>query len=190
MFTRLYQLAVHFYWNLRLNLNANVETSHRIQIKKKPIIDVRKGAKLRIGANVTLNSNNQSYHVNMFAPVKIFAKLPGSFIQIGDNTRIHGSCIHAQKSVSIGKNCLIAANCQIMDGSGHELQTSKRLDVSTRARAIVIEDNVWLGTGVIVLPGTLIKRGSVISAGSVVSGTIEENSLMVGNPARLKKKLV
>ena len=77
-----------------------------------------------------------------------------------------------------------------MDGSGHELQTSKRLDVSTRARAIVIEDNVWLGTGVIVLPGTLIKRGSVISAGSVVSGTIEENSLMVGNPARLKKKLV
>ena len=100
------------------------------------------------------------------------------------------TCIHAQKSVSIGKNCLIAANCQIMDGSGHELQTSNRLDVSTRARAIVIEDNVWLGTGVIVLPGTLIKRDSVISAGSVVSGTIEENSLMVGNPARLKKKLI
>tara|TARA_B100000749_G_C18128510_1_gene342853 strand:+ start:194 stop:583 length:390 start_codon:yes stop_codon:yes gene_type:complete len=128
--------------------------------------------------------------VSLFAPVKLFARIPGASIEIGDNTRIHGSCIHSQSSISIGRNCLIAGNCQIIDGSGHELAPGTRLDVSLRAQPIVIEDNVWLGTGVIILPGTTIGSGSVISAGSVVKGPVEKDCLMAGNPAKVVKRLV
>ena len=190
MLVKLYLLVIHFYSNLRFLLNPNISIDGRVQIKKTPIVDIRAGARLNIGSNVTLNSNNQSYHVNLFAPVKLFARIPGANINIGDNTRIHGSCIHAQSSISIGRNCLIAGNCQIIDGSGHELAPGSRLDVSLKAQPIVIEDDVWLGTGVIVLPGTTIGSGSVISAGSVVKGTVEKDCLMMGNPAKVVKSLV
>jgi len=76
-----------------------------------------------------------------------------------------------------------------MDGSGHSLDPDNRLETTTKGVPIVIEDDVWLATGVIVLPGTTIKRGSVVSAGSVVSGTIEEYSLVAGNPAKIKRTL-
>ena len=190
MLVKLYLLIIHFYYNFQLLLNRNISTDGRVQIKSMPIVDIRAGARLAIGSNVTLNSNNRSYHVNLFAPVKLFARIPGANINIGDNTRIHGSCIHAQSSISIGRNCLIAGNCQIIDGSGHELAPGSRLDVSLKAQPIVIEDDVWLGTGVIVLPGTTIGSGSVISAGSVVKGTVERDCLMMGNPAKVVKSLV
>jgi len=190
MLVKLYLLIIHFYYNFQLLLNRNISTDGRVQIKSMPIVDIRTGARLAIGSNVTLNSNNRSYHVNLFAPVKLFARIPGANINIGDNTRIHGSCIHAQSSISIGRNCLIAGNCQIIDGSGHELAPGSRLDVSLKAQPIVIEDDVWLGTGVIVLPGTTIGSGSVISAGSVVKGTVERDCLMMGNPAKVVKSLV
>lgn len=190
MLVKLYLLIIHFYCNFQLLLNRNISTDGRVQIKSMPIVDIRAGARLAIGSNVTLNSNNRSYHVNLFAPVKLFAKISGAAIDIGDNTRIHGSCIHAQSSISIGRNCLIAGNCQIIDGSGHELAPGSRLDVSLKAQPIVIEDDVWLGTGVIVLPGTTIGSGSVISAGSVVKGTVERDCLMMGNPAKVVKSLV
>ena len=76
-----------------------------------------------------------------------------------------------------------------MDGSGHNLDPDNRLETTIEGKPIIIEDDVWLATGVIVLPGTTIRRGSVISAGSVVSGTIEEYSLVAGNPAKVMKKL-
>lgn len=76
-----------------------------------------------------------------------------------------------------------------MDGSGHSLDPDNRLETTTEGTPTVIEDDVWLATGVIVLPGTTIRRGSVVSAGSVVSGTIEEYSLVAGNPAKIKRKL-
>ena len=189
MLVKVYLLLIHFYSNLRFLLNPNISIDGRVQIKKTPIVDIRAGAKLNIGSNVTLNSNNQSYHVNLFAPVKLFARIPGALIEIGDNTRIHGSCIHSQSSISIGRNCLIAGNCQIIDGSGHDIESNNRLEVSFKARPIVIEDNVWLGTGVIVLPGTTIGSGSVISAGSVVKGTVEKDCLIMGNPAKVVKRL-
>ena len=182
-------ILIHFYFNFCFWLNPNIDVTSRVQIKDRPIIDIKDGAKLIVEENVTLNSRNRTYHVNMFAPVKILAKISGAVVKIGANTRIHGSCIHAQNSIIVGSNCPIAANCQIMDGSGHSLDPDNRLETTTKGVPIVIEDDVWLATGVIVLPGTTIKRGSVVSAGSVVSGTIEEYSLVAGNPAKIKRTL-
>lgn len=52
-----------------------------------------------------------------------------------------------------------------------------------------IGNGCWLGGGVIVLPGVTIGDGSVIGAGSVVTKDIPENSLAVGNPCRVIRKI-
>ena len=50
---------------------------------------------------------------------------------------------------------------------------------------MVIEDDVWLGAGVIVLKGVRIGRGAVVGAGSVVTKNIESLAIVVGVPARV-----
>ena len=108
-------------------------------------------------------------------------------IKIGENTRIHGTCIHAYKSIEIGKNCLIAANCQIFDGNGHDLSfenVHNRINTIGESKEIIIEDSVWLGTGVIVLPGVKIGMGSVIAANSVVHKDIPSMVIAGGNPVK------
>ncbi len=169
----------------------NIILGEGLVIDNKPIIDIHKKAKLLIGDNVTINSNNIGYHVNMFTVCKLMADKPDAIIEIGDNTRVHGSCIHAHKKITIGKNCLIAANCQIMDGNAHDLSfpdVANRINTRSESKTVIIEDNVWLGTGVVVLPGVTIGAGSVISANSVVHKDIPPMVVAGGNPLTIIKK--
>jgi len=53
----------------------------------------------------------------------------------------------------------------------------------------VIEDDVFIGMGVIVLKGSHLGRGCVVGAGSVVSGTFPPGSIVAGNPARVVRAL-
>lgn len=157
-----------------------------------PLIDVRAGARISLGAGSSLNSLNLGYHLGMPAPVKLMADRPESEIVIGENSRIHGSCIHAQDRITIGDRCLVAANCQIMDNSGHDLAghaPHDRIHTQGSTARVVIEDDVWLATGVIVLPGARIGRGSVIAAGSVVAGVIPPMSLAGGIPCRVLRNI-
>lgn len=78
-----------------------------------PEIEITNKNNFIVGNNITLNSLNKYYHIAMYSPVKLIANTEKSIIIIGDNTRIHGSCIHAKELVSIGKNVLVAANCNI-----------------------------------------------------------------------------
>lgn len=163
----------------------------KVKVQGIPFIDVRGNGKIYIGNNVRLNSLNRSYHLNLFAPVKLFADRNGAVIEIGDNTRIHGTCIHAYDKIIIGKNCLIAANCQIFDGSGHDLSfddVENRINTTGDAKPIKIEDNVWIGANSIILPGVTIGEGSVIGSGSVVVKDIPPYCLAGGNPAKVIKR--
>jgi len=178
------------YHNLK---GKNICLGDNVLFKKKPLIQINENASLIIGNNVTINSDNVGYHVNMFAPCKIIADRPHAIIEIGDNTRIHGSCIHAYKKISIGKNCLIAANCQIIDGSGHDTSfsdISNRINTKGNSKEVVIEDNVWLATGVVVLPGVTIGRGSIITANSVVHKDIPPMVIAGGNPINIIKNFI
>ncbi|MBD1155079.1 acyltransferase [Pelagibacterales bacterium SAG-MED18] len=172
--------------------NDNVTLNGKLKIKNKPLIHILKGSSLILEDNVLLNSKNSKYHLNMFAPIKIYIDKIGAKIKIGKNTRIHGSCLHAYDSIEIGENCLIAANCQIFDGSGHQVflnDPTKRIFTSGTVKPIKIGNNCWLGTSVIILPGSKLGNNCIVAAGSVVNGDFEDNSLIGGNPATVIKSL-
>lgn len=170
--------------------HPNLHLEDNIIFKGMPCIQIHKDAKIRISEGVTINSKNAGYHLSMYGPCKLMADSPDAEIIIGSNSRIHGSCVHAKKYIEIGENCLIAANCQVMDSNGHDLSfpaVQNRMKTSGEARKVVIGNNVWLGTGVVVLPGVTIGDGSVISANSVVHKNIPEMVVAGGSPIQIIK---
>ena len=120
----------------------------------------------------------------------------GKHISIGENVIININCIFVDcNKISIGNNVLIASNVQICTAT-HPVKTSERLVSNwteeedhpffrTYAKPVTIEDNVWIGAGVTILPGVTIGRNSVIGAGSVVNRSIPTDSLAVGNPCKV-----
>ena len=162
----------------------------KTRFNKTPIIKIHNTAKIIIGNRVLINSDNSNYHINMHSPSKLIADRPGAKIIIGDDTRIHGTCLHAYKLISIGKKCLIAANCQIFDGNGHNTSfenVENRINTIGGAKEIIIEDCVWIGANSIILPGVKIGRGAIVSAGSIVCNDVPAMTIVRGNPAKVIK---
>lgn len=102
--------------------------------------------------------------------------------------------------IDIGNNVLIASDVK-MYTAAHTTDVAGRTNTPenkklsgcfcrTYSKPITIEDNVWIGGGVILLPGVTIGKNSVIGAGSVVTRSIPENCVAVGNPCRVIKHLV
>jgi acetyltransferase-like isoleucine patch superfamily enzyme len=178
-----------FLTKLVMLISGNVSCGKSLKVRGIVILNISRKGRLVIGKNVRLNSSNYDYHLNMFSTVKFYIE-GDAVVSIGDNSRVHGVCIHARSSVKIGKNCLIAANTNIIDCNGHELSMEapeNRINSIGDAFNVVIEDNVWIGAGVLILPGVKIGFGSVIGAGSVVAKSMPPMSLIAGNPARVVK---
>jgi len=124
----------------------------------------------------------------------------GRNIFLGNNISINMNCTFIDcNKITIGDNVLIAPNVQLYTAT-HPVELSERLTPGwtpddsryfcrTYALPITIGNGCWLGGGVIVLPGVTIGEGCVIGAGSVVTKDIPENSLAVGNPCRVIRKL-
>ena len=111
------------------------------------------------------------------------------FLKVGDNTGIGHNCMFSVgKSITIGKNCRIGVNITMFDSPGHPLDPQRRLAGEApdpeNVRPIVIGDNVWLGSGVVIFPGVNIGDNSVVSQGSIVMSDIPANVVVAGNPAR------
>ena len=190
LFNCLRDFSINYIYGFRLKHRNGLILQGRISLIGKPIIDIRDSAQVIIGDNVTLNSSNRGYHINMHSPVKLLADRKKAQISIGKNTRIHGTCIHAYNKITIGANCLIAANSQIFDGHGHSLSfpdVENRINTIGEAKPIIIEDDVWIGINCIILGGVTIGKGSIIGAGSVITKSVPAYAVAVGNPAKIVK---
>jgi maltose O-acetyltransferase len=73
--------------------------------------------------------------------------------------------------------------------AAHHLQAETRIKGWEVAKAIIIEDNVWIGGGAILLPGVKIGRNAVVGAGAVVSRSVPANTVVAGNPAKVLRKI-
>ena len=90
--------------------------------------------------------------------------------------------------VTIGADVQIGPNVQLLTPT-HPLDPEIRRQALEAQRPITIEDNVWLGGGVIVCPGVTIGRDTVVGAGAVVTRDLPPGVLAVGNPARVVRSL-
>ena len=95
-----------------------------------------------------------------------------------------GAWVYALDKIMIGKNVCIGEDVRLITGS-HDV-TSPHFNLVTRP--ITINDNVWIATGAIVLPGVTIGEGAVVGAGSVVTKDVEPWTVVAGNPAKFIKK--
>lgn len=90
--------------------------------------------------------------------------------------------------VTIGDHVFIGPNVQLYTAH-HPLDAETRNQHIGWAEPITIESNVWMGGGVIVLPGVTIGEGAVVGAGSVVTKDVPPYHLVAGNPARVMRQL-
>jgi maltose O-acetyltransferase len=113
----------------------------------------------------------------------------GSNITVGEGTFINYNLTALDvASISIGKHCQIGPNVQLLTPT-HPIEAQPRRDKLEAAKPIVIRDNVWLGGGVIVLPGVTIGENTVVGAGAVVSRDLPPNVVATGIPAKVIKTI-
>jgi maltose O-acetyltransferase len=113
----------------------------------------------------------------------------GHNIYLGDFVFLNVLCtILDCNEVRIGHHVMIGPCVQIYTAA-HELQAEARIQGWEIARPIVIEDNVWIGGGAILLPGVRIGRGAVVGAGAVVTRSVQANMVVAGNPARVIREV-
>lgn len=114
------------------------------------------------------------------------AARPNAQILIGDRVFLNqGTVIGAAESVEIGDDTLIGDFSSIYDSNYHELEPG----VPDKPRPVRIGQNVWLGSGVLVLPGSQIGDHTVVAARSVVRGALPPRVLAAGNPAKVIRQL-
>jgi maltose O-acetyltransferase len=107
-------------------------------------------------------------------------------IEIGDHSSL-GINARLPYDLKVGKDVMMGPDV-VMIGENH--QSTKR-DVPMRLQGyktfppIRIEDDVWIGARVIVLPGVTIGKGAIIGAGAVVTKDVPAYAICVGNPARV-----
>ena len=149
---------------------------------------------LQLGANIFIGDRVRIFEDGCGGGVELAERVylhDDVCIQTGDGGRLEiGSDTHIQPrcqfwvygaSIQIGNGVQIAPNCAFYLGDRHYRSDVQNLPV---ARDIIVEDDVWLGHGAIVLEGTRIGRGAVIGSGAVVDRNIVDGEIVVGVPAR------
>jgi maltose O-acetyltransferase len=113
----------------------------------------------------------------------------GEHMTIGARTFVNFGLVALDVApIAIGDDCQLGPNVQLLTAY-HPTEPEPRRAKLEAAAPITIGDNVWLGGGVIVLPGVTIGDDSVIGAGSVVTKDVAGGVLAVGNPARVVREL-
>jgi maltose O-acetyltransferase len=110
----------------------------------------------------------------------------GAGLRIGDNSALAPDCWIASDT-TIGSDVMMAPEVTILS-STHGTDSTEipmRLQRQPPKRPVVIGDDVWLGTRIIVLPGVRIGSHSIVGAGSVVTKDVPDYAIVAGNPARV-----
>ncbi len=121
------------------------------------------GDKVDIGRHISFSS-----HISL-----------GDRSSIGDNAYINGP-------IKIGKDVMMAPNCAFIANT----HNTERIDIpmnqqGNQCMPITIGDDVWIGYGVVILPGVKVGNGSVLAAGTVVTKDVPDYTVVGGVPGRI-----
>lgn len=165
--------------NVVLRHPAKIQLHDNVTIDDNCLLDGRGDANtgLTLEQGVLINRNCMLQAKN--GPIRI-----GKRSSFGSN-----SVIVSMAGVDIGEAVLAAGNVYISAGAYRMDDLSKPImDQAAYSNGpIVIGDNVWLGTGAVILDGVRIGKNAVVGAGAVVNKDVPENAIVAGVPAKLIK---
>jgi lipopolysaccharide O-acetyltransferase len=147
-----------------------------IELRGKKYIDFGRNLTTGVGCRFEVFSENEK------------------LLHFGDNVQVNDYVhICAMEKVSIGNNVLMASHIYISDNShgkykGEQDEAFPLIPPIKRdyyKSPVIIEDNAWIGEGVVILPGVRIGKSSIVGANSVVTKNIPDYSIAAGNPAKV-----
>jgi len=169
--------GVIFGRNITLRHPQKISLGDNTFIDDNVVLDAKgeKNKGIRIGKNVYIGRNT------------ILSCKEGS-ISLDDYCNLSANCsLLSETEIRLGKYCFLAGQCYLVAGGNHtyeDISIPIMFQPSFTKGGIRIDEDVWLGAGVIVLDGVTIGKGSVVGAGSVVTGSLNEYSIAVGAPAK------
>ncbi len=115
---------------------------------------------------------------------------PGNNIILGDGVDLAwGVLITTSGGIEIGDRTLIGYNTHIFSSNHNIPPVPQRIvDAGHSNKKVIIQNDVWIGAGCIILPGVTIGEGAVVAAGSVVTKDVKPFTLVGGVPAVLIKE--
>ncbi len=162
--------------NAQLRLLGKAKAPFSVRVRGR--LQLSGSGEIVLGEGVSLNGT--------VVPIELVTYDSGR-IEIGEHTFInYGSSIAARVSVKIGSHCHLGHYMFVMDNNQHDVVRHTELPPSG---PVVIEDNVWIGSKVVILPGVRIGSRAVIGAGSIVTKDIPPRCVAAGNPARVLRHL-
>jgi virginiamycin A acetyltransferase len=152
--------------------------SDRAQIS--PLADIEdsvRGSTITIEAGVVIDS---------FVKIKPVGGIGDIYIAQGSHLN-SGTVLYSGNGIRIGRGVLIAANCTLAPVNHAYRERDRQIanqGFATSKGGIVIEDDVWIGAGAVILDGAFIRQGCVVGALSLVAGDLEAFGVYGGNPLR------
>lgn len=110
-------------------------------------------------------------------------------LEMGVNSFINYDCIMLNNAmVKLGDNVLVGPKVSFYTAI-HPIDAKQREQWLVYAKPITVKDNVWIGGSATILGGVTIGKNAIVGAGAVVTKDVEPNTIVVGNPARVLRKI-
>lgn len=176
--------------HIEISSSANLAQNIQYKLSRDSLLAIKDKASIAEGVQLTaLNGGKiiigKNVHIGRFVQINAM----GGIVHIDDEVVCINdfTIITSWERVKIGSNTLIAPFCHILDRDHGFRKNDLIRNQRGESYPIIIGQDVWLGSGVIILKGVKIHDGAVVGAGSVVISDIPAYAVAVGNPARIIK---
>jgi acetyltransferase-like isoleucine patch superfamily enzyme len=185
------------FYRLMLNMNGWAAIERNVRLRYASHIQLGAGSYLdenvyihACPAGVKIGAGTLIMH-GAILHVYNFRNLPQAGIQIGQDSLVgEYTVIRGQGGVTLGNRVYTSPHSQII-AVNHVFDDPQRpfVEQGITAQGIIIEDDVWIGSGAVVTDGVRIGRGAVIAAGAVVTDDVPPHVVVGGVPARVIKEI-
>ncbi|CAA6813609.1 MAG: Unknown protein [uncultured Sulfurovum sp.] len=186
----LFFLKLKFRKKIKIGKNIKLSIFVKINITEQGLLVIEDNSIIKSDVEIRVHKNAKVFlnkNIKLDNGVRIIAS-NNATVNIGDRTKIgYFTVINAGDSLSIGRNCLISGFVYLQTSMHKHRQGMNIQDQGFDHSPIIMGDDVWLGTHVVIMPGIKILNGSIVGSNSVVTKNIDKNTIVAGIPATYLK---